>query len=106
MAKKNANKSEKIGIGKALDTFEGKSKASRALDATKRSRKVMTRPTKGWAKDPSTADVRGIDDGSKVAKDRNRQVIHDYFSKLGKKGVKAKQAKKPKKAKKAKKGKK
>jgi hypothetical protein len=83
----------KIGVGEAKKKFKNKSKASRALDATRRSRKVLNKPTKEWAKNPSVADVRGIDDGSKAAKDLNKQVISDYFRKLGKKGARAKKAK-------------
>lgn len=61
--------------------------ASQVLDAVRTSKSPAATPTKGWAKDPTRSDVKGLDDGSKVARKPFLGKIHAFFARLGTRGA-------------------
>lgn len=85
MPKKKKN--QRIKKRSAVQINWRRGETARAIDATRKSKKVNKFPDSNWAKHPEKSDVAGIDDGSKLAKQRNQGVIHAFFSKIGRRGA-------------------
>lgn len=80
-------KSKTITKMAALKKNSKRSDSARAIDAVRKAKKVKKTPTDRWAQNPSRSDVKGIDDGSRQAKQRNATAIKHHFGKIGRRGV-------------------
>jgi hypothetical protein len=80
-------KGKRIRKSSALRINRNRNDTARALDATRKSKKMKKVPTTTWSKNPGSSDVEGIDDGSKLARQRNAGPIKRYFGKIGLKGA-------------------
>ena len=96
--KSKRKKLRKISTESAKRINRKRTTAARALDAVRKNKKSSKRPNTRWSKNPAKSDVRGIDDGSKLAKKRNEKQIKQHFGKIGKRGANKTNAKRANKA--------